>query len=103
MVLAIPLIVRYLLLGDLSNVFSIILGALFVISFAVFSGIITGGKRFFEIVYFMLVYCNLSSIPFADYFGAFNHGVNYILILLSVIGSMLLVAYAARGYEIRNQ
>ncbi len=90
-------------MGDLSTIISIILGALFVISFAVFSGIITGGKRFFEIVYFMLVYFNLSSLPFADYFGAFNHGMNYILVLVAVIGSMLVLAFAARGWEIRRQ
>jgi hypothetical protein len=102
-ILALPLIIRYAMIGDLSTVTTIIIGAIFVISFAVFSGIITGGKRFFEIVYFMLVYCNLSSLPFADYFGAFNHGMNYILVLLSVILLMLHIAFIARAYEIRNQ
>jgi len=99
LVLALPLIVR----SDLSHIIPIVLGALFVVVFAVCSGIITGGKRFFEIIYFMLVYSNLSAIPYADYFGALNHGMNYNLILVSIIGFMLFVAYAARSYEIRNQ
>jgi len=97
--LALPLILR----SELSNIIPIVLGALFVVAFAVCSGIITGGKRFFEIVYFMLVYSNLSAVPYADYFGAFNQGMNYNLILVSITGIMLLAAYAARAYEIRNQ
>jgi hypothetical protein len=38
-----------------------------------------------------------------DYFGAFNHGMNYILVLVVVIGSMLVLAFVARGWEIRRQ
>jgi hypothetical protein len=29
--------------------------------------------------------------------------MNYILVLLDVIGSMLVLAFVARGWEIRNQ
>jgi hypothetical protein len=103
LILAIPLMIRFLIIGELGNIVSIILGALFVVALAVCSGIITGGKRFFEIFYFMLVYCNLSSIPFADYFGAFNHGLNYLLVLVSAICMMLILSYAVRNYKIRNQ
>lgn len=102
-ILSLPVLFRYIIASDLSSLISILCGAFFVVGFSVCSGVITGGKRFFEIVYFMLVYLNLSSLPFADYFGALNHSVNYNQILASVVTVLFLTAYMVRNYEVRNQ
>ncbi len=84
-VLALPIIIRYAVLGNYTSVVSILLGVVFVVSFAVSSGIVTGGKRFFEIIFFMLTYINVNLAPPFDYFGAFNSGVYYTGLMLAII------------------
>jgi ABC-2 family transporter protein len=103
MVLAFPLLLRYAVAGNYTAVVSILLGAIFVVSFAVCSGIVTGGKRFFEIIFFILTYINVNLAPPFDYFGAFNSGINYTALMLIIIFSMLSIAFLFRRYEIRNQ
>jgi hypothetical protein len=101
--LVLPVIVRYALLGNIIAASAIITGALFVIAFSVCSGILTGGSRFFEIVFFMLTYVNMNLVPPADYFGAFKHGISYMLMLPAVIACMLVVSFMFRKYEIAHQ
>jgi len=100
---AIPLILRFLILGDYSTVASIILGALFIISLSVCTGILSGGKRIFEITFFMLTYANVSLVKGLDYFGAFNHGINYVALIFCINCTLLFGAFIFRRYEIRNQ
>lgn len=101
--LASPLILRYAIDGNYSTVISILLGAVFIIAFSVSSGIIFGGKRFFEIAFFMLTYMNISAMPEVDYFGAFNQGAGYITLTAGIIGVLFFGAFTFRAYEIRNQ
>ncbi|MEP7322065.1 MAG: hypothetical protein ABI761_09100 [Saprospiraceae bacterium] len=102
-VLASPLLIRYAFNNNYSSVISILLGATFIIAFSVFSGIIFGGKRLFEIVFFMLTYMNVNGAVPLDYFGGFHQGISYIMVILIIIGAMLAGAFMVRGYEIRNQ
>ena len=100
---AFPLIIRFLILGDYSTAASIVLGAIFVISLSVSTGILFGGKRFFEIAFFMLTYANVSLVPGLDYFGAFNYGISYIALIFCINCALLFGAFIFRRYEIRNQ
>ncbi|MEP7108643.1 MAG: hypothetical protein ABI760_11685 [Ferruginibacter sp.] len=100
---AFPVIFRYVINGEYSTVISIILGAIFIISLSVFSGIISGGSRLYEIVFFMLTYANISVAPGLDYFGAFNHGIAYMAIMSGIICTVLFIAFMFRKFEIRNQ
>jgi hypothetical protein len=101
--LALPIIFRYSIEGNYLTAFKIILGAIFVVAFSVCSGVISGGKRFFEITFFILTYCNINVIPGVDYFGAFNHGFFYILLLIAINCILIFCSFLFRGYEIRNQ
>jgi len=101
--LATPVIIRYAINGEYSAAITIILGAIFIITLSVCSGIISGGKRIFEIIFFMLTYVNISGAPVLDYFGSFNHSVSYITTIVAIICIMLLGAFMFRNYEIRNQ
>jgi hypothetical protein len=78
-------------------------GAIFIIALSVFTGILSGGKRFFEIVFFMLTYCNISLIPILDYFGGINHGSAYALIILFINVILMVGAFLYRKHEISNQ
>lgn len=100
--LASPLIIRYLVMGDLMLVFYLFSGAVFIGSFAVFLGILTGGKKLFEILFFAITYCNLNLIPFADYFGAVNGDTAYTAIMPVIILCLLVMSFALRKYQIRH-
>jgi hypothetical protein len=100
--LALPVIIRYSVNGDLSSVINIIVGAVFIVALSVSSGVITGGKRFFEIIFFMLTYINISALSLLDYFGAFKHELLFPLVEIVFIGLMFFCAYMYRSYEIRN-
>ena len=99
---ATPVIARYAISGNYLSVIAIIAGAIFIIALSVSMGIITGGKRLFEIAFFMLTYANISGVTILDYFGAFNVEIWYVA-MISVISIVLLaVAYIGRNYEIRH-
>ena len=98
-----PLIVRYLINGDYGTAISILSGAIFLIALSVFTGVFFGGKRFFEIVFFILTYFNVSAIPALDYFGAFNHGFTYIALLVAINCMLFVGTFMLRNNEIRNQ
>ena len=101
--LALPLILRYIFSGNTISASGIICGALVLISFAVFTGIVSGGKRIFEIVFFMATYALIQGVPFFDYLGSIHHNVQYLLWLSGIIGLQLVIAFLFRKYQINHQ
>jgi hypothetical protein len=100
---ALPLIMRYLVNGDLVKAISIISGAVFVVALSVCTGVISGGKRFFEIAFFILTYINVSAAPALDYFGGSNHGSTYIALMVAINCTLLFSTFIFRNYEVGNQ
>jgi hypothetical protein len=101
--LAVPIIFRQLIQVNFLTVFSIIIGSFFVISLSVFMGVLSGGKRLFEIVFFMLTYAIVSGGSILDYFGGFNRGIGYVMLMVGIVAGLLAVAFMYRGYEISHQ
>ncbi len=101
--LAVPIIFRQLIQGNFLTVFSIVTGSFFVISLSVFTGVLSGGKRLFEIVFFMLTYAIVSGGSILDYFGGFHRGIGYLILMAGIVVGLLAVAFIYRGYEISNQ
>jgi hypothetical protein len=99
--LAIPLIVRYLFSGQVLSVAGIVLGAVFIVLLAGSLGILSGGKKLFEVLFFMITYANLNRIPFADYFG-FSVSITSIVIVLVLSFLFAGVSWVVRSYEIRH-
>ena len=83
--------------------YNIIQVSIFIIALSVFTGILSGGKRFFEVVFFLLTYCNVSLIPILDYFGGINHGYIYSIIIMFINITLIIGAFVSRYHEIRNQ
>ena len=100
--LASPLMIRYLISGDLMHVLYIFTGAVFIVSFAVCLGILSGGKKLFEIFFFLVTYINLNLIPFGDYFGGLNSGIGYTGLMAAIISILLAISFALRKWEIRH-
>jgi hypothetical protein len=100
---AFPVILRYTFAGEFEFLPGIALGSLMLIGFSVSLGILTGGKRLFEIFFFMLTYAVIENIPQADYFGGVHSTTGYFAIQLLIILFLLTTAYIARNYEIKHQ
>jgi hypothetical protein len=71
--LALPLLIRYVFLADFSALLPIVLGGILVVLLASSLGILTKGKKLFEVLFFMITYANINNIAFLDYFGGMTH------------------------------
>ncbi|WP_184549993.1 hypothetical protein [Mucilaginibacter sp. FT3.2] len=103
-VLALPLIVRYVIALNGYAIFNIVNGAICIVLLAVCLGIVSKGKKLFEILFFLLTYALTQSIPVADYLGAMKHDshVGYIAVVLSLNSLLVLISFAMRGYQSRH-
>jgi hypothetical protein len=103
-VLALPLILRYALVLDGYSIINIINGAIFIVLLAVCLGIVSRGKKLFEILFFLLTYVLTQKIPFADYLGAVTHDSQlvYMAVILSLNAVLGLISFAVRNYQSRH-
>ncbi|MFD0798422.1 hypothetical protein ACFQZJ_13195 [Maribacter chungangensis] len=67
--LTLPLLIRYVIFMNVPSLLSIVLGGVFIVFFAAILGLLTKGKKLFEILFFLLTYANLNKVPLLDYFG----------------------------------
>ncbi|WP_379953162.1 hypothetical protein [Dokdonia sp. R78006] len=91
LLLAFPLIIRLGLLINFEGMLAIIFGGVIVVMVAALLGIISKGKKLFEVLFFMITYANINLVLFVDYFGALKHHKLYV-IQLAVLGFLLLCA-----------
>ena len=82
LLLALPIIIRQGLLLDITAVIAIALGAVLVISFAAFLGVVSRGKKLFEVLFFMITYIIINGVSCLDYFGGFEHESYYLIQLI---------------------
>jgi hypothetical protein len=85
LLLALPLLVRFGFTFNFLAVSTIILGSVFIVVFAAMLGIVSKGKKLFEVLFFMITYANINGVPFADYFGGFEHHQLYVTNLVIII------------------
>jgi hypothetical protein len=93
--LASPLIIRLGFSLHISGVFTLILGGIFIVMLAALLGILSKGKKLFEVLFFMITYANINGIPFVDYFGGFEHHKYYVaqltFLVVFLVGASLLI------------
>ena len=99
--LASPLVVRYALAQEFLQVAGIISGASFIVLLAACLGVVSGGKKLFEVLFFAITYMNLNKIPFVDYFG-FETSGNSLLLVIGLCVALGVLCWGARSYEIRH-
>ena len=102
--LSLPLIINSALAADGYAIVNIINGAMFIVLLAVASGILTGGKKLFEVFFFLLTYCVLNKIPVTDYLGSLPHQnmKQFILQVLGLNVLLMIISLTARRYQIRH-
>lgn len=91
--LALPVIVRLVIIGNVMAAGAVILGGIGIVLLASLAGMLSKGKKLFEVFFFMLTYGNINGIPQLDYFGGYTHSNYYLLalclgIVLLSIGSV---------------
>lgn len=99
--LALPVILRCVLSTDIDAVLKIVNGVLFVVLLAVTLGIVTGGKKLFEVFFFLLTYAVMNKVPVTDYLGSLPHQ-NVTAFLLSLFGinvALAVIALMTRRYQ----
>jgi hypothetical protein len=102
MILSFPVLLRHIFLGEWTTVSLVVSGGIFIVLLAVCLGIMSGGKKLFEVLFFLLTYCNLNRIPLLDYFGATNPGLGRLGILISLIVLLAVTSLMIRRYEISH-
>lgn len=102
--LCLPVIIRCALAGNSYGVVNIINGAAFIVLCAVALGILTGGKKLFEVFFFLLTYAVLNKIPVTDYLGSLPHQniPLFMLIILGINVTLALVSLMTRRYQARH-
>lgn len=102
--LSLPVIIRCVLAGNGYAIINIMNGGMLMVLSAVALGIISGGKKMFEIFFFFLTYCVLNKLPFTDYLGSLPHqnGGVFILIVLSLNVALAILSLMTRSYQARH-
>jgi len=103
-ILAFPVLLRELLTGNFYGGYAIAVGALFVPAFAILSGILTGGSKLFEVIFTIMVYGILNSVPWFDFVGANlesqEMGLAHYLAVITL--GMILLAFSGRRWQISH-
>lgn len=102
--LCLPVIIRCALAGNGYAVFNIVNGAAFIVLSAVALGILTGGKKLFEVFFFLLTYAVINKVPVTDYLGSLPHQ-NIQLLMLIILGinvALAVVSLMTRRYQARH-
>lgn len=100
--LALPLWMRYFFLGEIVAGIWVVSGAIFIVLVAVCLGLMSGGKKLFEVLFFLITYSNLNRIPLLDYFGATNPGLQSLGILSLFILILAIISVMIRRYEVSH-
>jgi hypothetical protein len=95
--------IRAMIIGDFGTLAHWLIGAMFIPSLAITCGIMTSGRKLFEVLYTILFYIGpLNKVPLCDFTGsAVNGNIQSSLSLWGVItGSLLLATILLRKWQL---
>lgn len=95
LIISSPLILRYGIDFQFIKVGFVVVGFTLLLFLSIILGQITRGKKLFEVLFFMVTYANINSIPFFDYFGGIYTNFSKfnticLLIILFLVSSIFL-------------
>lgn len=100
--LALPLLARLAFGAQWLPLAGVLLGAGFLVLMAAFLGMLSKGKKLFEVFFFALTYANLNRVPFTDYLGAQWQTTSPIVIVLGMMAVFAWVSTWLRAHEARH-
>jgi len=100
--LAVPIIVRSAIALNGYAVIYIINGVVFLVLLSAALGILSGGKKLFEVVFFMLTYAAINKVNVTDYLGSMPHGSLYLFVILFINAGLCFAALVTRNYQVKH-
>ncbi|MES2265515.1 MAG: hypothetical protein V4520_02065 [Bacteroidota bacterium] len=100
--LALPVIARNALLLNSYAILNIINGCILIVLLATTLGILSGGKKLFEVIFFMLTYAAINKIDVTDYLGSMPHSSMYLAVVLSINIALLGAGFIVRNYQVKH-
>jgi hypothetical protein len=100
--LALPVIVRNALLLNSYAILNIINGCVLIVLLAASLGILSGGKKLFEVIFFMLTYAVINKIEVTDYLGSMSHGSIFLEVILLINIALASAGFIARNYQVKH-
>lgn len=100
--LATPLLVKLSISGSMYQIITILLGALFIVLLSSVIGLLTKGKKFFEILFFMITYANINAISLTDYFGGLSSSNVYLFKLITSCIILAFVTFSVRNFQLKT-
>ena len=100
--LSVPLLIRYVVASDFLAVATIAVGGIFIVLLASTLGILSKGKKLFEILFFMITYSNINGLAATDYFGGMPHGSFYVPALALICLFLVILGVSVRYLQLRR-
>ncbi|MFD0796882.1 hypothetical protein ACFQZJ_05385 [Maribacter chungangensis] len=100
--LALPLLIRYAVFMNVQALMNVVLGGFFIVLLAAISGLLSKGKKLFEILFFLLTYANLNKVPLLDYFGGYLQTDIYSLKLFTSVFLLIVATFLLRKWKLYN-
>lgn len=102
--LALPVMLRYAIVLNGYAMINILNGSVFIVLLAVCLGILSGGSKLYEIIFFLLTYSVMNKIPATDYLGYLPHGnpLLYTVMILGINLVLILTCFITRSYQARH-
>ncbi|MEB0263398.1 MULTISPECIES: hypothetical protein [unclassified Mucilaginibacter] len=100
--LALPVIMRNALLLNSASILNIINGCVLIVLLAATLGILSGGKKLFEVVFFMLTYAVINKLDITDYLGSMPHSSMYLAVVLSINIALVCTGFIVRNYQVKH-
>ena len=100
LLLSLPLLIRLSLLGAYNAAVSVWVGALFIVMLSATLGMLSKGKKLFEVFFFMMTYVAINGISYLDYFGGFPHHSYYVFKMLGITLLLMVFIGSLRKYRL---
>ncbi|CAM1369218.1 ABC transporter permease [Tenacibaculum xiamenense] len=100
--LALPLVIRLGVEGNFMAVCAVFLGSLLLVLFSSILGLLSKGKKLFEVLFFFITYLVVNGMTFLDYYGGFQHDKMYILWITLLVLLLSLVNVLKRKQELNR-
>ncbi|MGD1947871.1 MAG: ABC transporter permease [Croceivirga sp.] len=102
-VLSSPLVIRQILiLNNVLAAVSILLGSVFLVLLSALMGLVSKGKKLFELTFFLMTYANINAISFLDYFGGLKIGISQSLTIIALCSVILPLVYIMRNWNLKR-
>ena len=93
LVISSPLIVKLAISLNFVSALFIIVGFVFLVLISIVSGLLSKGKKLFEVLFFMITYANINGIAAVDYFGGFKNNLTnmytFLIFILLLLGTLI--------------